>query len=175
MQFWSGTPFLPTREALQIAQLLDEAGFDGVICADHMIYPKDLRSRYPSESGKPGWAPETAWPDSWVMIGAMAALTTNLRFSNAVYVAINEAQADVRAGRIGQVPAHLRDAHYSGAKDLGHGKGYLYSHDEPFGVAQQQYHPDVLADAAYYRPKTLGHESQVKDRWERVRRLIRGR
>ncbi len=87
MQFWSGTPFMPTRAALEIAQLLDEAGFDGVICADHMIYPKELRSRYPSESGKPGWAPDTAWPDSWVMIGAMAALTTNLRFSNAVYVA----------------------------------------------------------------------------------------
>lgn len=78
---------MPTRQALQIAQILDESGFDGVICADHMIYPRDLRSRYPSESGKPGWAPETAWPDSWVMIGAMAALTTKLRFSNAVYVA----------------------------------------------------------------------------------------
>lgn len=87
MQFWSGTPFVPTRQALRLAQILDEAEFDGVICADHMIYPRELTSRYPSESGKPGWAPETAWPDSWVMIGAMAALTTRLRFSNAVYVA----------------------------------------------------------------------------------------
>lgn len=78
---------MPTREALTLAQILDEAGFDGVICADHMIYPRELTSRYPSESGKPGWVPETAWPDSWVMIGAMAALTTRLRFSNAVYVA----------------------------------------------------------------------------------------
>ena len=87
MQFWSGTPFMSAAEALQLAQILDEAGFDGVICADHMIYPRTLTSRYPSESGTPGWAPETAWPDSWVMIGAMAALTRTLRFSNAVYVA----------------------------------------------------------------------------------------
>lgn len=87
MQFWSGTPFVPARQALKLAQMLDEAEFDGVICADHMIYPRELTSRYPSEGGKPGWAPETAWPDSWVLIGAMAALTTRLRFSNAVYVA----------------------------------------------------------------------------------------
>ena len=87
MQFWSGTPFMSAAEALQLAQILDAAGFDGVICADHMIYPRTLTSRYPSESGTPGWAPETAWPDSWVMIGAMAALTRTLRFSNAVYVA----------------------------------------------------------------------------------------
>lgn len=95
--------------------------------------------------------------------------------SNAVYVAINEAQADVRAGKIGQVPSHLRDAHYSGAKTLGHGKAYKYSHDEPFGVAEQQYLPEPVADATYYRPTTLGAEATIKERWERVRRLIRGR
>lgn len=78
---------MPARQALKLAQMLDEAEFDGVICADHMIYPRELTSPYPSESGRPGWAPETAWPDSWVLIGAMAALTTRLRFSNAVYVA----------------------------------------------------------------------------------------
>ncbi len=58
----------------------------------------------------------------------------------------------MRAGKIGRCPPHLRDAHYGGAKDLGHGKGYAYPHDEPYGVAEQQYLPDVLADATYYRP-----------------------
>ena len=47
----------------------------------------------------------------------------------------------MKAGKIGQVPPHLRDAHYGGAKDLGHGKGYAYPHDEPYGVAEQQYAP----------------------------------
>jgi len=95
--------------------------------------------------------------------------------SNAVTTAIGAALADVRAGRIGQVPAHLRDAHYSGAKKIGHGATYKYSHDEPFGIAEQQYAPDVVVDAEYYQPTSLGAEAAIKERWERVRRLIRGK
>jgi probable F420-dependent oxidoreductase len=87
MQFWSGTAFLKTTEITLVARMLDEAGFDGIMTADHLIYPRELNSPYPAPGGKPFWAPETAWPDSWVTIGAMAAVTTNLRFSNSVYVA----------------------------------------------------------------------------------------
>jgi putative ATPase len=94
--------------------------------------------------------------------------------SNAVTTAIGAAQADVRAGKVGPVPAHLRDAHYGGAKKLGHGGGYQYSHDAPYGIAEQQYAPDVVADARYYQPTNLGAESAIRERWERVRRLIRG-
>jgi len=94
--------------------------------------------------------------------------------SNAVITAIDAAIGDVRAGKIGQVPAHLRDAHYGGAKDLGHGRGYVYPHDEPFGVAEQQYLPDVISDVTYYEPTSLGAEAGVKERWERVRRIVRG-
>nr|WP_224766525.1 replication-associated recombination protein A [Nocardioides campestrisoli] len=94
--------------------------------------------------------------------------------SNAVIKAIDAASADVRAGKIGPVPAHLRDAHYGGAKSLGHGGGYKYSHDEPYGVARQQYAPDVVLDATYYRPTNLGAEAAVKERWQRIRSLIRG-
>ncbi len=72
--------------------------------------------------------------------------------SNAVTTAIGAATADVRAGKVGPVPAHLRDAHYSGSQKLGHGKAYTYSHDAPYGIAEQQYAPDVVADAEYYRP-----------------------
>jgi putative ATPase len=95
--------------------------------------------------------------------------------SNAVIVGIDAAISDVKAGKIGQVPPHLRDAHYGGAKDLGHGKGYAYPHDEPFGVAEQQYLPDVLLDTTYYSPTSLGAEAAVKERWERIRRIVRGR
>ena len=94
--------------------------------------------------------------------------------SNAVTTAIGAALADVRAGRIGQVPAHLRDAHYGGAKKLGHGSTYVYAHDEPFGIAEQQYLPDVLADASYFQPKEIGAESAIKERWDRVRAIVRG-
>ncbi|MDN5896126.1 MAG: replication-associated recombination protein A, partial [Nocardioides sp.] len=94
--------------------------------------------------------------------------------SNAVTTAIGAASADVRAGKIGQVPPHLRDAHYPGAKKVGHGLTYLYSHDEPFGIATQQYAPDAIGDARYYQPTSLGAESTLKERWERVRKIIRG-
>ena len=94
--------------------------------------------------------------------------------SNAVVMAIDGALADVRAGKIGNVPPHLRDAHYRGADDLGHGKGYVYSHDAPYGIAEQQYAPDVVLDATYYRPTNLGAEAAVAERWARIRRLVRG-
>ena len=94
--------------------------------------------------------------------------------SNAVTTAIGAAIADVRAGKIGQVPPHLRDAHYPGAKKVGHGTSYAYAHDAPYGIAEQQYAPDVVKDARYYRPTHLGAESAIRERWERVRKLIRG-
>lgn len=88
MQFWSGATFLETTDVLPLARMLDEAGYDGMVTSDHMIYPRRLQSAYPdSESGVPPWAPETPWPDAWVLTGAMAAVTTRLRFSNAVYIA----------------------------------------------------------------------------------------
>ena len=93
--------------------------------------------------------------------------------SNAVIAAIDAAQADVRAGKVGSVPAHLRDGHYPGSKDLGHGTSYRYAHDGEFGVVEQQYAPDVVKDAVYYRPTALGAEAAVKQRWEKLRRLVR--
>ncbi|QIK68521.1 replication-associated recombination protein A [Nocardioides sp. HDW12B] len=95
--------------------------------------------------------------------------------SNAVIAAIDAAQADVRAGKVGTVPAHLRDGHYPGSKDLGHGTSYRYAHDGEFGVVEQDYAPDVVADAVYYRPTSLGAEAAVKQRWEKLRRIVRGR
>ena len=94
--------------------------------------------------------------------------------SNAVIKAIDAAQADVRAGRIGTVPAHLRDAHYPGARPLGHGVGYRYPHDEPAGVSAQQYLPDPLVARTYYEPTRHGAEAAWADIAERVARLREG-
>jgi putative ATPase len=94
--------------------------------------------------------------------------------SNAVITAIGAAQADVRAGRIGPVPAHLRDAHYAGAKRIGHGKGYVYSHDVPGGVAAQQYAPDAVHGRRYYEPTAYGREAAYAERLAAVRRALAG-
>lgn len=95
--------------------------------------------------------------------------------SNAAYMALDAAIADVRAGRIGRVPKHLRDAHYPGAKRLGHGKGYKYPHDDALGVLEQQYLPDELRDTTYYTPTEHGNERDVATRLAKLRRIVRGR
>lgn len=94
--------------------------------------------------------------------------------SNAAYVGIDAAIADVRAGRLGRVPKPLRDAHYPGAKRLGHGQGYIYPHDEPVGVAEQQYLPDPLVGTEYYRPTERGHEREIAARLAKLRAITRG-
>ena len=96
--------------------------------------------------------------------------------SNAVYTAIGAAIADVRAGKGGAVPAHLRGSGYAGAERLGHGAGYAYAHDEPDSVAAQQYLPDDLAATAdYYHPKERGFEARMIERWAWLRDRLRGR
>ena len=95
--------------------------------------------------------------------------------SNAAYVGINEAIADIRAGRGGQVPPHLRGSGYAGASRLGHGKGYVYAHDEQDGVARQDYLPDDLqGQTDYYRPTDRGFEERLGPRWAWLRSRIRG-
>jgi putative ATPase len=95
--------------------------------------------------------------------------------SNAAYMAIDRAIADVRAGKIGRVPKPIRDAHYAGAKKLGHGKGYKYPHDDDLGVVQQQYPPTELLGARYYEPTEHGNERDVSARWAKLRRIVRGK
>jgi len=92
--------------------------------------------------------------------------------SNAAYLGVDAALADVRAGKAGVVPPHLRDAHYAGAEGLGHGKGYRYAHDAPHAVAAQQYLPDELAGRRYYAPSDRGFEKQVTDRLARIRQIL---
>jgi putative ATPase len=95
--------------------------------------------------------------------------------SNAVVVAVDEAIADVRKGLIGPVPSDLRDAHYRGAADLGHGRGYVYPHDDPLGVVGQDYAPEPVAGRDYYRPSRHGAEAELAERLEKLRRIVRSR
>jgi putative ATPase len=92
--------------------------------------------------------------------------------SNAVANAIWAARADVQQGLAGPVPKHLRDTSYRGAARLGHGKGYIYPHDDPAGVVEQQYAPEALAGKRYYLPSTHGAEARAAERSERIRRVL---
>ncbi len=94
--------------------------------------------------------------------------------SNASYAAINRAIADVRAGKGRSVPPALRDSHYAGAKNLGHGVDYVYAHDAPRGVAAQQYPPDDLVGVDYYEPTDRGREAQIQQALPKLRAITRG-
>ncbi len=86
--------------------------------------------------------------------------------SNRAALGVWQAREDVRNGIGGEVPKHLRDAHYRGAKMLGHGKGYQYPHDDPRGWLDQQYAPDDVVGRRYYEPSTHGFEEEVRRRME---------
>ena len=112
-------------------------------------------------------------PEAQIILAHATLHATLAPKSNAVVLAISAAVADVRRGRVGTVPPRLRDAHYQGAASLGHGKGYVYPHDVPGGVATQQYLPDVLAGAQYYHPTSHGAEAswgQIAERLGGARR-----
>ena len=93
--------------------------------------------------------------------------------SNAVTTALGAAMADIRSGKAGLVPAHLRDGHYSGAAKLGNAQGYRYPHDDPDGVVAQQYPPDDLVGVDYYRPTSQGGEREITGRLDKLRAIIR--
>ena len=112
-------------------------------------------------------------PESQLVLAEAALAVATAPQSNAVTTGILEALADVRAGRGGAVPAHLRDSHYAGAQEVGHGTGYRYAHDYPHHVAPQRYLPEDLAGTEYYRPTTNGFEDRLTRRVASVRAILR--
>ena len=95
--------------------------------------------------------------------------------SNAVTMALAAAMGDIKAGKAGSVPPHLRDGHYSGAAALGNAQGYSYPHDDPDGIVPQQYAPDDLVGVDYYQPTTHGAERDIAGRLDRLRAILRRR
>ena len=88
MRFWGAAAFLPTDELLALAQVCDRVGLHGLTVSDHVFTPTVRRSKYPyTRTGEPFWSADTPWPDPWVLIGALSAVTSRLRFTTNVYVA----------------------------------------------------------------------------------------
>ncbi|WP_165214845.1 replication-associated recombination protein A [Schaalia sp. ZJ1691] len=114
-------------------------------------------------------------PEARIILAEAVVAVATAPKSNAAYMGIDAALADLRAGKGGPVPLHLRDAHYSGAQALGHGEGYIYAHDAPHHVAAQQYLPDDLVGRHYYEPTMNGHEAMITKRLEALRELLKMR
>jgi putative ATPase len=109
------------------------------------------------------------WPEARIPIAEAALYIATASKSNSVIIAIDAALEDVRSGRTLAVPEHLRDAHYQGAKRLGHGAGYQYAHDHPDHFVAQDY---LGADKRYFQPTDQGVEKKIKERVEKWRTLL---
>ncbi len=111
-------------------------------------------------------------PEARITLGHVTIAMALAPKSNAAYLAMDAAIADVRIRDIGAVPAHLRDSHYARAGDLGHGVGYIYPHDLAEGIASQEYLPESLRTARYYQPSGRGAEATSQTLWDRIRGLL---
>ena len=111
-------------------------------------------------------------PEARIPLGYAAVELALSPKSNTTYRAINSAMADIQAGKVGQVPDHLRDAHYQGAEKLGRGLNYLYPHDFPGHWVKQEYLPQTLAGQTYFHPEPTGkYEEALKGFYDRIQSL----
>lgn len=113
-------------------------------------------------------------PEGRIILSQAALYVACAPKSNSSYIAIDKAIDDIKHLELGQVPPHLRDAHYKGASSLGHGKGYLYPHSYPEGYVEQQYLPDPLKNVKYYEPTGNGYEKEIKLRLEKNHAIGKG-
>ncbi len=106
-------------------------------------------------------------PEGRIPLAQAAVYVATAPKSNAVYLGIDKALEEIKSKEIGKVPTHLRDGHYPGAKNLGHGIGYKYPHDYEGSFISQQYLPNELIGKKYYEPTENGYEIEIKKRLSR--------
>jgi putative ATPase len=114
-------------------------------------------------------------PEARIILAQAATYLASATKSNAAYVAIEEALEAARKGPQDPVPLHLRNAPTDLMKKMGHGKGYQYAHDHPGGFVYQNYLPERLKSAVFYRPKEIGEEKHIGRRlkaWWKKRRSV---
>ena len=108
-------------------------------------------------------------PEGRIPLAQAAVYLATAPKSNACYLGIDQAMADVETVSQGTIPLHLRDASHPGSRQLGHGQGYLYPHDFPGHYVAQEYLPPELKGRRYYRPTAEGYEREIQSRLERWR------
>ena len=108
-------------------------------------------------------------PEARIILSQAAIYVACAPKSNASYLAIDKALAEVKDNRTRQIPSHLQDAHYKSAHKLGHGIGYEYAHDFPNHFSKQRYLPDGLEIGDFYEPGELGHEKTIREHLKNIR------
>ena len=156
-----------------LARLL-EAGDLPSVCRRLMVCAcEDVGLAYPSVIPIVKAAVDVAnaigLPEAVIPLGDAVILVSTSPKSNTGAGAVSKALSDIRAGKIGEIPAHLRDSHYGGAAKLGRGLTYKYPHDFPNNYTPQQYLPDALSGARYYEPGGNKSEQAAKAYWDKIK------
>ena len=152
--------------ALHYLGRLVEAGDLPIICRRLMVIAyEDIGLGNPAAAARTVTAVQAAeklgFPEARIPLASVVIDLCLSPKSNSAVTAIDAALADIRQGSVGDVPDHLRDAHYAGAKELNRGIGYQYPHNFENGWVNQQYLPDKLKEARYYEPIDIGKYEQA--------------
>ena len=107
-------------------------------------------------------------PEAQIILAQAVTYIAMAPKSNASYVGIDKAMAQVAGEKTAVIPPHLQDAHYKSAAKLGHGTGYLYAHDYPMHYVKQQYLPDTLVGRKFYEPTDNGYEKHIREHMKRL-------
>lgn len=137
-----------------------------VICASEDVGNADPNALVVSNAALQA-AEFVGLPEARIILAQAAVYVACAPKSNAVYLAIDKALADVKDKRLQGVPTHLKDGHYKGAAKLGHGAGYKYAHDYPNHYVEQEYMPQPTQ---YYVPGDLGYEAKIKERMDKIKK-----
>ena len=164
----------PDAAVFYLARMLD-AGEDPkfiarriMICASEDVGNADPQALVVAVAASQG-VERIGMPEARILLSQAAAYVASAPKSNACIMAVDKALSMVRSQNTGQVPPYLRDAHYGGAKKLGHGIGYKYAHDYPENYVKQQYLPDEVKEERFYIPTENGYENHIKEYLKHLR------
>ncbi|HAT4248040.1 TPA: replication-associated recombination protein A [Clostridium perfringens] len=162
----------PDASIHYLARLIKGGNMDSVIRRIGVIAAEDIGLAHPNalqvvNSGL-DLALKIGMPEARIILSELVIYLATLPKSNSAYMAIDDALRDLERNNAGDVPKHLKDAHYSGASNLGVG-GYLYPHNYPNSYINQEYMPENMRGKEYYKPKDNKYESSIKAYWNNVK------
>lgn len=164
----------PDAAVFYLAKMLD-VGEDPLfiarrimICASEDVGNADPQALVVAVAASQG-VERIGMPEARILLSQAASYVASAPKSNACIMAVDKAMSMVKHSRTGQVPPYLRDAHYKGAKKLGHGIGYQYAHDYPEHYVKQQYLPDEIKEERFYEPTENGYEKVIRQHLEHLR------
>jgi putative ATPase len=157
-----------------LGRLIEAGDLDSIIRRMIVIAYEDIGLANPQAGPRALAAADAAerlgFPEARIPLAAAVIELCLSPKSNTAYKALDAALADIRSGKSGDVPAHLKDSHYAGAKELGRGISYQYPHHFDNGWVDQQYLPDTIKNRQYYKPKSTGKfEKAMKQVYEKIR------